>query len=608
MTPPPLSLWQPWLTWFPESLQADLSEVLKQLAGFLAPILATRQQVSEDDAGLSRLHTRGHYQHLLASEWLLAEAYPDEFIRRVIHHEHLFLTSEPESTQHGHQIVVLLDCGLGQLGAPRLVHIALLLLLAKRAHMQGQTLRWGVLQNYPKLYDWLSVDDLMKLLQQRQTATVTEQQWLIWSKQLARQSSVFDECWVVSDLGHGDVPVAMGETHWLQIHRAIVVANALALDVQRPAVGNRRHILHLPEPSVIKRLLQGAWLESQAEAPVAQLNQPIDLTTPVIVSNTGQLVLLRLRSLADAKKSAYCLVNLSTKGQHSKRQHRYWEVPSWPSGMACMGRHGFVLGTQEDGGERCWYASHKAKQLPVRLLGSATCMPTSSVLSPLLAVQRKNMFFVYLLDEARVLWSWCFVADADKGASLDAKQSLVAHNVVGMASLNQYAMLYLTQTQQGKLTIQYSGYSEKTHVLGSAMPIQKTYFCGTESQWLYRFGVCAVAETAQRWLIYVDVGNGQDVQVVSELVNVPDGWTVLGVSVDGSGQDVGLIVLDNAQQQVAIYTGGVLTVRLQRSEPWRQVIHHSSTRLLTCLTETELSVYRLPNMTLLYHLKGGVAK
>ena len=50
-------------------------------------------------------------------------------------------------------IIVLFDAGPLQLGAARLVHLALLILLARRAQEAGAELRWGILQNAPTLHE-----------------------------------------------------------------------------------------------------------------------------------------------------------------------------------------------------------------------------------------------------------------------------------------------------------------------------------------------------------------------------------------------------------------------------------------------------------------------
>ena len=59
--------------------------------------------------------------------------------------EHLFLSPRREVRKADARIVALFDTGPAQLGAPRLVQIALWILLARRAEAAGLEFRWGTL-------------------------------------------------------------------------------------------------------------------------------------------------------------------------------------------------------------------------------------------------------------------------------------------------------------------------------------------------------------------------------------------------------------------------------------------------------------------------------
>jgi hypothetical protein len=89
-----LAPWQSWLA----LLSLDVASFLARSAGLLEPLLggvtpkfSSAETVLEGLGGLDR---RGDYARLSMSEWLLADAFPDEFLRRALMHEHLFLAPE----------------------------------------------------------------------------------------------------------------------------------------------------------------------------------------------------------------------------------------------------------------------------------------------------------------------------------------------------------------------------------------------------------------------------------------------------------------------------------------------------------------------------------
>ena len=178
--PESLQPWRQWLTWFsPEHLP-----LFADLFGRLNPLLGPwrgRQQggVPEPD-GLGDLQRRGPYERLLSSEWLLAGEMPEEFMRRAVSGEHMFLAPQYRAQQASRLIVVLFDAGPLQLGAPRLVHLALLMLLARRAEEAGAELRWGILQDTPRLYPFDGVAQLKTLLAARSWQLVGEAHWQAW--------------------------------------------------------------------------------------------------------------------------------------------------------------------------------------------------------------------------------------------------------------------------------------------------------------------------------------------------------------------------------------------------------------------------------------------
>ena len=97
--------------------------------------------------GHAGIDTRGLYDRLLATEWALLEELPDEFLRRAVSGEHLFLQQAYQDLAAARQSIVLFDAGPDQLGAPRLAHLAILIVLAQRAAAHDASLQWGTFQD-----------------------------------------------------------------------------------------------------------------------------------------------------------------------------------------------------------------------------------------------------------------------------------------------------------------------------------------------------------------------------------------------------------------------------------------------------------------------------
>ena len=172
--PLPLQPWRPWLGWFEPALADALGTLVRQLSELVGPAPAASGRGALEPDGLGDLRLRGPYERLLASEWLLAEELPDEFLRRAVATEHLFLAPQLRAVPSDRVVVAIFDAGPRQLGATRLGHVAAWVLLARRAADLGGHLRWGVLQAPGVLHDADSPEQLRALLTARQLSPVDD--------------------------------------------------------------------------------------------------------------------------------------------------------------------------------------------------------------------------------------------------------------------------------------------------------------------------------------------------------------------------------------------------------------------------------------------------
>ena len=186
--PDEISSWVSLLQAFPK----DLRVPLEQMGNILSKIvrLPPKHETSGlfNPNGIDGIHSQVNYERLLTSEWALLHDYPDEFIRRAAFGEHQFYKLAHQERTKDEVVYVLFDCGPEQLGRPRVVQLALLILFLRYAEALNAKLHWGVLQdNTEQWYEgvtpalveqWLkltSADLLDKTLLQKRLDTLSKE-------------------------------------------------------------------------------------------------------------------------------------------------------------------------------------------------------------------------------------------------------------------------------------------------------------------------------------------------------------------------------------------------------------------------------------------------
>lgn len=205
-----------------------------------------------DPDGYSGLSRRGPYERLGLTEWVLADALPDEFLRRAVMGEHLFLEIDRRTPASGRQCIVLLDGGPDQLGGPRIGQLALLVVLARRAAEAGAALRWGVVQSeVSQLHVLRDRVGFRVLLAGRSAADPDAEQIRRW-REAAGPLGPDDELWMVG----GRTMAALADRRSAWVCRIdedpFSDDEALEVDVTRPGASGRR--VQLPLPPVAERV------------------------------------------------------------------------------------------------------------------------------------------------------------------------------------------------------------------------------------------------------------------------------------------------------------------------------------------------------------------
>lgn len=205
--PPALAPWRPQLALLPLDLAAVVGSWVRRLLPVVGPKRMPDRWDGDAPDGYRGLGRRGSYDRLVTAEWALARAHPLEFLRRATMHEHLFLETARSAPHGGRRTVLLLDVGPDQLGAPRTVHLALLVLFAQRAASAGTDFSWGVLQRPDqRLIDEVDSRTVAALMASRSAECADAGHLDVWRARLLaaapRATRPVDELWLAgaSDL------------------------------------------------------------------------------------------------------------------------------------------------------------------------------------------------------------------------------------------------------------------------------------------------------------------------------------------------------------------------------------------------------------------------
>jgi hypothetical protein len=245
--PPALARWAGTLSVLDPALAVALGPMVRALDELVRRGDDTSAGAGEPD-GYGGLSRRGDPHRILTSEWALALDLPLEFLRRAAEGELLHLEPARRQERPRGRVVALVDCGPGQLGAARLVQLAALVVLHRRAAARGSELRLGILGDEPGR--WRDGEPRVVLdawLRSRRPAEPRPEDVAALTADLDRA----DEAWLLTG-----PELAAGR------RRAIVAAESAWSATGATAVGvvvdGRRAELALPPAAVAVRALRGA--------------------------------------------------------------------------------------------------------------------------------------------------------------------------------------------------------------------------------------------------------------------------------------------------------------------------------------------------------------
>jgi len=257
-----LSRWREQLRIFPDDLASVLGRLIVRLAPAVDSLSRSEHDAAGDIDGFDGIETRGSYERLLASEWMLSRAVPLEFLRRAAAGEQAFLRLARRTPAQPERTLVLFDAGPDQLGGCRIVQLALLVLLVERCSSEGRELRWQLLHHQGEtLRSRLDAISVRAFLQGRtglraSAATVTS--WL--------EAHAGAHVWLVGS----HATTEFGKTAFARLRlEEQVTLEAPAVDVLLEAGTERRVTLLLPESDQCTRLLRDPFEQAKPRGSMA---------------------------------------------------------------------------------------------------------------------------------------------------------------------------------------------------------------------------------------------------------------------------------------------------------------------------------------------------
>ncbi|MFL6659950.1 MAG: hypothetical protein ACJ8GW_17840 [Massilia sp.] len=574
--PAPLEPWRAWLSLFAQDLVKPLGELLLRLDPQIGALRSAPARADALPEGVGSIVQRGPYERLLISEWAYADAEPDEFLRRAANGELMFTGPEPAARMRSRRCVVLFDAGPMQLGAPRLLHLALYILLARRAEQAGALFEWGVLQAATVLKSDAGENSLRALLQARTLIPFDETARSAWE---ACIDPLHDDLWVIGGPGlNPPRPLRSQVT---------ISSNLLAeqLDVTLQAGHSQRALsLPLPDRDVGVRLLRSRFGARASKAEMRQQDsKPSLLQAPRFGAHGNWMAVAQV----DGSVQIFHVPS-STKTQPGKARI----VPA-PLGASILGAglFGRSLGVILRAGERLTLRGFGSAGLNDKAVANAPLPVTEQLRIPsqlgawlptffvidtsnvtalpgdparpwdLKGKVEKSHVLVVDVDGNLTCWSNEQVRNAGVSETSPVTVRTVADRVLGAAQFN-HRVYYVRSLQAAGEICAWNATNDDT-ILGTLPYSCKEVHFGDAHSWhLVSAGLLAVKRDDNKWW----VGKQQHWEPIA----IDDGAQVLGVARSHHHGANGLVVLGTDRRTIEFRSARASRVLIESAEPIAQ--------------------------------------
>ncbi|MGJ7904782.1 hypothetical protein [Lysobacter sp. 1R34A] len=543
--PEALAPWRPWLDWFDADVVDLLGDLLLRLHPMLGAFRMRALRGVAEPEGIDDLRRRGHYERLLLSEWALADEVPEEFDRRAAGGEHLFLSPKLVAREADALTVAVFDTGPGQLGAPRLVHVAMWILLAARARAAKARFAWGVLGAPGVLHPADAPERLKQLLQARSLTpggpaaaaegnaqAVREHCEREWRRALDEAEPSPGERWSI-----GAHAAGYGLGHRVDVSRTAEQQLAVTIASRQ---ARRELRLNLPAPERSSALLRGEFERVE----VARLSGvqtgshgqgKLSLKQPPLISCGGRYLAVPLAG--ESAANVYRLPSTEATRLPAPKTTRWGKGKSL-LGATLTGRHfaGVIPQTQWLEG---WQFDGMGR-LPLPPPGDLDVTTGKARLLPCVWFNPGNGYrCLWLLSSQRKLLSWV------RHRHDDIVYEVVADQVLAIASSDAERMFYLRHGD-GHLHLHSVSLDQVLDRVAFQGQANAAFLCGTQCGMGWPGGFCVEqivgghgGERSSIWRVFVRLAERPPSEY--EIVLQAD-WKVVGLG-QPDGGDIGLIAL-----------------------------------------------------------------
>ncbi|MDF7670690.1 hypothetical protein PT276_05685 [Orbaceae bacterium ESL0721] len=529
--------WQPYLVLFDVNLQPVLAELLSQLYLLLDPIKENYADDNDWHSGLGEIKPRGHYENLLLSEWLLFDSEPDEFLRRAINHEHLFLAPAPEEQKANGAIIALFDASVLQLGKMRIIHLVMMILLAHRADKNRSQFYWGVIQHPAKLTPFAGLDSLLELLNSRSDSTVNPH-WSTFLNEIKTDERWFIGAKMTSQLLN--VPL----TDQLCISQSITLPRQLTISIQG-AGKVRTHLLKLPNDIICNKIILGQLTPNRFYAEVEQtILVPISTHFQPIISMNGNQV----AALTEEGKHLFIC---SLSDPISVKQKAKISFPPLSGELLAVdSQHKRVIGLINRNSEIwIWQPKKGVEQLAIKV--EQLDLPATGK-TQFIWLYDVPFHSIYLIDKNQTLWR--SYINNQSGESTICELVEVDKNVLALYKISDAKCLYVTASENGELRVKSPQIRAINYPLTNSTVSSSTInvtqiLLADAPSWLDGFGTVALG-VAQDWQILTYTKEEDETKVLR--FTLPPDWRAWGLFYQDD--QIQLLLLHHDGKKVALFS------------------------------------------------------
>lgn len=259
--PVALKPWAQQLKIFPDEISLSLGVMAQKISPFVAPLRCSAEEASNREPnGYDGVARRGIYERLLLSELALADEISEEFVRRAVMGEHLFLNLARVAPSPKRVSIALFNTGAEQLGTPRIGQLAALIVLSRRAASVNANFAWGILPDADmKMFSEVTESNILSLIHARTAHSLKPEYIVKWREKLQQMENVSD-VWLIGGKEELKSLEQTKDFSLLTIEDVLEPEQRrLQISVKSASGSEKQIMLELPDEGTCTRLLRNPF-------------------------------------------------------------------------------------------------------------------------------------------------------------------------------------------------------------------------------------------------------------------------------------------------------------------------------------------------------------